>query len=105
MAENPPIKVDLDLEAFLAASVRARRHLASLALGVELASRMDPAQVSTYLAEFAVPTKGREAQDLRWIQEHTPDWERMVIDGLAWLVAAQEYTAAIKATQKTEDPA
>lgn len=104
MAQTDPFvkfDVNVDIAPFQAAIARFRRHVAGLGIAVDLAATVTEADVEEYAAQFATPTKGREAADLRWIAEHRGDWERMVADGIAWLVAADEHVAAIEATITT----
>jgi len=104
MVQHPQFvsfKVDADVTPFQEPLNRFARHLKGLGIAVDLAGAVKSEDIDEYREQFATPTKGREAADVRWVAEHRGDWERMVIDGLAWLVAADEYVAAIEAS-KTE---
>lgn len=101
MAKHGNVKIDVEID-MADAVTRARRYVSGMALAVDLSSTVAPERIEQYLNQFATPTKGREDADVAWVEAHRPDWERMITDGIAWLIAADEYAAAIAKTI-TED--
>ena len=98
MAATPRhIKVSFDLQPFFTtAATHARRRIGVMNLAVELSSEVAEAQIESVL-ETLRANEGHDKSnaDARWIAEVTPDFEKMVTDGLAWLIATQEYAAAL----------
>jgi len=95
MAQHGNIHLDVEID-MKDAITRARRYVRGMGLAVELSSTIDPKRIDQYLNQFDTPTKGRETTSLRWLEEHRPDWERMITDGIAWLLAADEYDEQLK---------
>lgn len=106
MTSTPNITLEIRAE-FQKSMRQVTRHLNGTRIAVELAGAVTAEQIDLHLEKFrADEGHAKSESDLRWIREVTPDWERMVTDGIAWLVAAQEYTTALEVAQTettTED--